>query len=444
MSNRAQEIVQRADKALVFGMEWFPLLGDHPQRQAVTLARRRRASHWVVAAGAVASVGLMRSKGGSKRIALYSAAAAFAGMHPVGTVVAVLRLPHDRLWLVAAHEGAVMARTDQLHDDEADVQETIRLLREAHPTLVVHDESGKTGALLEALFHACEGAQCLAATRRHIGPSLVALLLAGVLALWVARSVWWATDRQVARPEVDSAQVWANAVRLSAEAHVVHGAAGLMAVLDNLQQLPAYLAGWQLQRVECKPVRVQWQCHARYRRDPAGDNQSLIDAALPGWRLSFDPLEAALVTWELPLTAQPLSQLSVYRASENEAKLLSALQSISPAFNELRIEAAQPLPLVTPVDAQLQPVPRPPALRVYQKRGLRLEAPLRSLSLLLPESRHMSWERVILEVGEVVQPTLLHSGLRVSLSGVLYEIIDDDVAFTALADNAHAGLGRTN
>src|SRR5690554_6479316 len=101
MASRISDIIQRDGVALVFGMEWFPLLGNHPQGQARSLARRRRASHRVMAAGAAASVGLLRARAkGWSGHRLCSAAAIFAGLHPIGTVAAILPFPGNRQWLV--------------------------------------------------------------------------------------------------------------------------------------------------------------------------------------------------------------------------------------------------------------------------------------------------------------------------------------------------------
>ncbi|NLC35365.1 MAG: hypothetical protein GX772_02770, partial [Alcaligenaceae bacterium] len=102
-------MLQRHGITLVFGLEWFPLLGNHPQGQARSLARRQRASHYVVAVGAAASAGVWRA-GAKIRSAqrCCSAAAVLASLHPRGTVAVILPLPGNRQWLAAVHEGAVM------------------------------------------------------------------------------------------------------------------------------------------------------------------------------------------------------------------------------------------------------------------------------------------------------------------------------------------------
>ena len=451
MASTTSVTLQHDAQALVFGMEWFPLLGAQQQSQALSLARRRRASYCVIVAGAAASVGLLRDRSAEVRGTprLCSAAAVFAGLHPVGTVVAIMPFPDDRLWLVAVHEGAVMTRTDQLHDDPASLHDTVRLLREAHPGLVVHDHSRTSGDLLEILFKAAQQQGELARVRRRPGLSLVLpasafLLLSGLLLTSDQRllSVSSAGD---APPAVDPSTAWREAVAAAAQGHRVHGVAGLRAVMDTLYTVPVYLAGWLLTQVECRPHSAQWQCRASFRRDEAGDNQSLIDMARPGWSLSFDPMQGAVAAWSVAMPALSLTEVRLRRPQQNEARLVSALQTMMPAFQELRMESAQPLPLRVPLDAQQRPISRPLGIAGYQRRAIHLQAPLRSLSLLLPDAQHMSWERVLLQFATLDQPALRSSSLRVSLSGVLYEINDPHpVIASSVAGSVDGGRDAGN
>lgn len=431
MSPQTWELVRRDEVALVFGLEWFPLLGGNDLGQAASLARRRRASHCVVAAGAAGSVGLVRERAFSTRgrQRLCSAAAVFASQHPVGTVAAILSLPGNRQWLVAVHEGAVMTRTDQLHDDPAGLYETLRLLREAHPGLMMLDENQEPSGLLHSLLQGAREYGELQRVRTWPGRSLLcvmllALLCAG-LALVFGRGGFTGGAAEAGVPAIDPASAWRKAIAAATQGHTVHGVAGLRSVLDALHAMPVYLAGWLLTQVECRPRAAEWQCKAAFRRDEAGDNQSLIAVARPEWSLSFDPMEGASAVWSVSMPALPLHEVRLRSARHNEARLFSALQAMLPAFPELRLEAAQPLPVRAPLDAHQLPLPRPAGLAGYQRRVIHVQAPLRSLSLLLPDTLHMSWDRIVLQLGTTVdQPTLRSSNLRVSLSGVLYEIDD--------------------
>lgn len=421
------EILQRGGIALVFGMEWFPLLGNQPEGQARSLARRRRASHRVVCAGGAAAVGLLRArrlprKGKSRYC---SAAAVFAGLHPMGTVAAVLTLPGDRRWLVAVHEGAVMTRCDHLHDASAPVNETLSLLREAHPGLEVLSEPHQSLGLLDGLFAAAQESGELVRTGGVAGGPAAWLalpLMAAGAALLAGGGGLPGMGRADAPPVVDAQTAWQTAVAASVRPHRLQGVAGLQAALDAIHAVPVNLAGWHLTEVECRPGGDTWRCRTRYRRGDGGNNQGFMDAADSEWTLSFDPMQGAEAVWSVPMPARGLDAVALRAPRQNEARLVSALQVMLPAFTELRLEAPQALPLRVPLDARQQPIARPPGIVTYQRRLVRLQAPLRSLSLLLPEAAHMSWDRILLQVAAVDEPSLRSSSLRVSLSGVLYEI----------------------
>lgn len=417
-------ILERAGISLVFGMEWFPLLGNHPEGQARSLARRRRAGHWVLTAGAAASAGLLRARLPRRRgQRCGSAAAAFARQHPAGTIAAVLSLPGGRQWLVAVHEGAVMTSTDYVHDNTALLEDTIRLLRDAHPALILLDDDASNG-LLDTLFERARDNAVLLRARPRFEKRAMAALVAAALAsggTWITQGWGWRAGSAGSAEHVDPVVAWQGAVAASLQAHTLQGVAGLRAALDAIYEVPVVLAAWHLAEVECRPRGSHWHCRARYRRGPGADNQRLLAAVDPGWELSFDPLDGAEAAWSVSLPARPLRGARLNDARRNEARLFSVLQEILPAFSQLRLDAAQPLPVRVPLDAHQRPIPRPERIAEYRRRPLRLQAPLRSLSLFLPETMHMSWDRILVQVVQLDQPTLRGSRLRASLSGVLYE-----------------------
>lgn len=423
------ELIGRDGVSLVFGMEWFPLLGSRPESQARSLARRRRARQMVISSGGAASVGLLRGRLRKARVQRYcSAAALFAHMHPQGAVAAVVPLPGGKQWLVAAHDGAVMTRGDHLYDASAPMHDTLALLKEAHPGLVLLEGPAANESLLDSLFKAApENGRPL----QKMGPmglstpAFCVLFAAGAAVITLAgRAVLFGADGPEPEPVVDPTAAWKSAIAESAQFHAVHGVAGLQSVLESLHDLPVATADWHLAETDCSPQGMSWNCRARYRRGDNADNHGFILAARPDWTLSFNPMEGALAAWSVPMQALPLNEVLLRQARQNEARLFSALQSMLPAFAELRLEAPQPLATRAPRDAQQRLIARPPGVKAYQRRSVRVQAPLRSLSLLLPEAAHMSWERIVLQVVPVDQPSLRSSGLRVSLSGVLYEVDD--------------------
>lgn len=424
------ETLCRDDTVLVFGMEWFPLLGDHVEAQARTLARQRGATHRVVCSGAAAAVGLWRGRfrrAGKRQHC--SAAAAFAGLHPSGTVAAIVPLPAEQYWLVAVHEGAVMTRTDQLYVESSSLEDAILMLRSAHPGLILHDETSMPSELMERLLDMAKSKGELVRTARFARMSplallAVSLLLAGGLATALGLGPLSRPAPDAGASPADAVSAWTHAIALSAAQHTVHGVAGLRALLDTVHATPIGVAGWLLQEVQCRPRADRWLCRARYRREGDGDNLGFIAAAPSDWTVTFDPLNGLEASWSVTMPAQPLNTVVVRRATKNEFSLHSALQAMLPAFSTIRLDPPQPLPVLVPVDEQQRPIARPAGMSSFQRRVLRIEAPLRSLSLLMPEAVHMSWDRVQFLVSEIDQPSLRNSSVRVSLTGVLYEIAD--------------------
>lgn len=440
------EVLSQDGVSLVFGLEWFPLLGSHSESQARALTRRQRAHHWVVSSGGAAAVGLLRGRLSKQRTRRYcSAAAAFAALHPTGTVAAVLPLAEGSYWLVAVHEGAVMARTDQLHHTASQLHDTVRLLREAHPGLILHDEGQVPSGLLDALF---EIAQDRAELRRiTVGVRGLALcgLLGGVAVAGVVAhgGVFLTDDAGPGLTTDDGWAAWQAALAASVRSHSVQGVAGLRVLLEAFHDLPVDLGGWHLAEAECRAQSNLWRCQARYRRNPSANNEGFISSAPSTWALSFDPLEGAIAVWTVPIPALALSAAALRTSRDNDRQLLSALQSMRPAFSELRLGVADPLPLKAPLDAQQRLVPRPPGITRYQRRTLRLQAPLRSFSLLLPEAVHLSWDRAHLQLADTFhQPSLRSSRLQLVLSGVLYEIDESEPASTAVGNVGNASFPR--
>lgn len=420
-------ILERDGVALVFGIEWLPLLGAHMERQAAGLARQRKAAYRVVSAGEAASVGLLYGKR-FRGARLCSAAAVFAARHRSGTTAAVLALPNGRHWLVAVHEAAVITLGDQCLDSIERIHHALAQLRDAHPGLVLQHVASSEDMLDELFGSAMHVGQLMgmslrAAALRPAVLGTVTLILAGS----VVGHRYMLDRASPSEAAPDPTQVWQLLMDEVAEKHPVHGVVGAYALYDALLGVPVALSGWSLAHAECVPEGGQWQCRVRYRRTPEAVNQDLIQAAPADWAVTFDPMEGAEAVWSVPMPTQALASVGLRATSQNDVRLLSVLQTLLPAFSELRVEASKPLAFRAPLDSRRQAIPRPRHMPLYHTRGIRLQAPLRSLSLLLPEMAHMSWQRVVLNVASIDQPSLRSSGLRISLTGSLYEIDDTGV-----------------
>jgi len=419
--------------SLVFGMTWLPVLGANAGRAARRVARRHRATHWVAGKGFACSVGLaqFRRRPSHGKRSLYSAAQCLAGMYPSGTFAALLHLEDiHRWWLVAVHEGAVVVRTDSLHLSEDEARSALDELRPAFPSLVLLGQAGGSAApsLAELAAAGGKAARLSRAGRGAFGlpwPAWCLLCLGLLWALhgWINGRAGSSTPDAVRMSPAEAERAWRQAIREAARSNPVHGATGLLAVLEGFYRLPVSLEGWRLAKASCRPAGMVWHCQADYRRhDRAASNAALLKAAPMAWRVGFPSMEAAEVKWSAAAVAQSFDQAALHSTLHNQRHLWSDLQAVRPAFTTLHLGPSARIPIRQPQDGQGQAVPRPPGVLDYAARPLRAEGPLRSMVLLLPQAESFGWQSVTLSLHGPRDVDLRTSRLHVSLHGALYEI----------------------
>lgn len=420
-------IRQVACARLVFGLEWFALLGNTGTREVRRVARAHKASHAVHAGPHVGSVGLATLARPPRGVLLYSAAQLVAQRFSTGAVALVLPMEPERWWFVAVHDGAVIARTDHICDSIAEAQSMIHTLRQAHPGLTVLDdaEGGLTlHTLATELYTEAALNQVSRGKRRWAlwGPVLVLLLVAAWLLDAISSSGVWPRGTQKPITSRDASLAWDDAIKSSHAGRWVHGVLGTAQVANTLLDLPVRLDGWQLQKADCRATGARWQCLADYGRDTVdASNRGFLARAPEDWAIEFTPLDGARGRWAFDARGLPVSHAMLRAPGHTDHHLFSELQHIRPAFSQMVIEASQPVPVMAPVDESGQPLPRPDGLPRYYTRALRVQAPLRSLSLLLPNSEAMFWQAATLRLEPPVRPDLTSSRLHLTLQGVLYE-----------------------
>lgn len=415
---------------LVFGLDWFPLIGARADRLGMRIAKRHRSTHCVLAGEEAGSVGLLALKAGRlQKRPLYSAAQNVAGLFPTGTIVLLMELGATGYWLVAIHEGAVVARTDRFYPSREAANDALAELRLAYPQLLALGEPNAPGIPTMAdIEAACSSSTQL---RRISGwrPFLpwpvqwFALVLVLALLLPAAWRILRLDHAQASIPALkDPVQAWRDAIAHSAQGRYVHGAHGSRMLLEAFHALPAKLRGWHLRQAECVPQAVQWQCQARYeRREPDASNKSFLEIIQPEWKVQFTSLDHALVVWRTPSGAVPLTRQRLADSKANERRFFSALQGLRAGFADVRVGKTLPIPLQAPLDGQGRPIPRPAQLLAYSSRSVQLSGPLRSAGLLLPHVSFIAWSNAALSLHDVNAPSARDSRLILTLQGVLYE-----------------------
>lgn len=427
-------------RQLVFGLDWLPLISGRASRSARRVARQYKASHIILDGDAPASFGygLVPRAGRHRRLAMHSAAQNMARLYPSGHIAAIVPIEPDGHWFVAIHEGAVAARTDVVYRSFEQARHALQELQRTHPRLVaLLPETGCPS--LEAIAGASDSGTLLRNTGRSRSTWLLFVLVLGILASALMLSqrqgaARVASDSATTVDEAQAALRWRQAIEQAEQGITVHGVAATHTVLRHIQEIPARMAGWVLVRAMCRAHAAAWQCSADYDRKMVGaNNAGLLAIAPPGWRFDFSSIDRAQARWVLQAAALPLVSQHIDAASHNRRYLQSAWQGIRPAFNKIEVGPAQPVGIEPPRDGQGRALPRPAGLRSYARRQVMFEGPLRSISVLLPHTRSIGWRSITLTQGDVGQPSLASSQLRVSFLGDLYEFHQAEPAQAQMA-----------
>lgn len=431
---QAQEpvLLSVANTTLVFGLDWFPLLGAQPQRQSRRLARRYRASHLVFSGEQLASVGLMRLRlrGTARRQQLHSAAQGLACLFPHSTVALILRLPDTQgWWMAAVHQGAVIVRTDRRYPSLELAAAALDDLRPAYPQLRYLDDSSSEAPTLSQLQSALGQQTILRKLKRwnSILPLPVQLFVLVLLLTLLLPKFWqgWRDKAATSAPTVreDASLLWQQAIAQAVQGRVLHGAQGTQALLESFYQLPVNLAGWQLDQAECTAGAVRWTCSASYLRQSRwASNHGFLSLTPTDWTSRFPTMDLVYVAWMVPVGSTPLAWQTLKTTADIDRYWLSELQAIRPAFTQITLGQAVPVPVSAPLNEQGAALPRPDGLPKYMYRTIQINGPLRSFALLISHASVIQWRRVLLSLRDTAPATLTSSQLSVSFQGDLYEI----------------------
>lgn len=431
-------ILQVSSTLLVFGLHWVPLITGPASRAAYQMARRHRASHMVVAGESARSVGLAAERGRGQE-ALHSAAQNVARLYASGTVALLLELQPACYWLVAVHEGAVVARTDRLYSCQDEAAAVLDELKQAYPQLQVLG-AGKVAALptLPIIAAASDAQTQLVKVKRWnpVFPAPVQWFALALILVFVIPRLWTVLRpaRATAVPvaAVDPVSAWQQALSGATRHVTVHGVQGTQLLLNSLYTVPVRLAGWELVDVNCVARPQAWRCLARYdRRDAKASNEHFLALAASPWSIEFESIDRAHAVWVLPVAALPLAVHVLKTSTDNERHLFSSLQSIRTVFTQMQWGKPMAVKVEPPRDEQNRVIERPAHIPGYLTRPVQIQGPLRSASLLLPYTESLSWKQVLLSVHKSDSASLTRSRLNVSFQGDLYEIES--------TENPHAG-----
>ncbi|GAA4322975.1 type 4b pilus protein PilO2 [Pigmentiphaga soli] len=420
---------------LIAGMRWHTVVGRDLAARARQRARETRASHYAHAAPGADTMGtvrLARADRGRAGAPLHGAALAFAGLHPHGAAALCATLPDGRVWLAAAQGGAVLAHTDRIHAAAGDARAALRELLERHGggLALYGDACGEPAAPfdLELLATGLGAGSALrpAGWRLPLPPRPLALAGAAALLAFGLRAGWdWRRPAAVPPPaaeSVDAELAWRQAWAGFAAQTTVQSQASFERLLAALAALPPSVAGWGLRSVACEPAAGGgWVCGAAYRRVRHGATSAGFLAAAPeGWRTSWRPLDDATASFRVDAQAPALDPAALETLAWHEARTMSALQRMLPAFAAIAVGQAVPVRIAPPRDPAGTPLPAAAGGGISEQ-SIALEGPLRSFGLI-PEATagHVAWKSVELRVDAAAPSSLNRSRLMAAATGVLY------------------------
>jgi len=184
------------------------------------------------------------------------------------------------------------------------------------------------------------------------------------------------------------------------------------------RRVPFNPSGWQLLRVQCEPVSVDWSCAAHYHRQHRFALNQHLEAVKPEeWEFHSVSLDRAMLTWCLSQAAETLD----FSQASLGLDWMTSLQRLSPLFEHIQLGLASKLSMSAPLDSQGLALERPAGLPVWQQRTLALKGPLRALTALQTLNAPVRWRSATLEVGNISGQELTRSALVVQLLGDLFE-----------------------
>ena len=410
---------------VIFGMDWTAIVGGQPQKQARKHARLVRATHFLLVGAPATTVGCVQLEKQyfAQSCGIYSAAALFSVAYPSAAVACLVRFEEGGCWMVASHSGSIISETDRWFVDTQAAHDALTRIRVRFPNLVVYEQLIASSTQLPAWLNdkCSEQARVLSqqTAREGIQTRAAVLALIVLLGFWV-NWFYQSPTQDDTFAQIKPTQRWVDAMTNYAQQYPMHQFSDLMQVMTAWRRVPFDPGGWQLLRVQCEPVLLDWSCAAHYRRQHRfALNQHLEAAKPPEWEFHAVALDRATLTWSLLNAAQSLNLAQV----PVRVDWMSRLQRLSPLFEHIQLGLAVKLAINAPLDSQGRPLERPADLPNWHQRSLALKGPLRALSALQELTTPVRWRSATLEVGNISGQELTRSVLVVQLIGDLFEHI---------------------
>ncbi|MCZ8411276.1 hypothetical protein O9649_26160 [Achromobacter dolens] len=425
---------------LVLGMRWQTILGEDLPKEALRLARKVKATHFVHSDARSPSVGLLIAKGKERRAktraSLFSAASAFAQMHRHGTHIVALNLPDKSVWIAVTVAGVVQAGGDSVFPDAQAAQRALDEALARYGEAQVHGDYRTQSRPFSLQQLAAHTNQQSSLRRAGFSLAMVSPFWWTILGLFLVYEVWdigmsyWeerqariAQEMLAAQPQVDPATLWKNAIAAWGKTARTLGEPGLAPLLQQVEAVPTAPGRWKLTEVDCRPLARS--CIAKYQRTRLADNRTLHAALPPTWKIDHLDLETANASWTIPaaIAAQPLVLADLPDPNAMRQLWEPSWQALRPALQDLTLSPPGQVPITVPniklANGLEQPVIRPKEIKLPATRALVINAPLRSLyGLTLPRTSEIT--QLQMRFTPDTTPGLTTSAFVTTLKGTIY------------------------
>ena len=205
-------------------------------------ARHQLAAHYVAGGVRASAVGYVRLPDAMRKRGVYSAAQAFAQWHSQEAFICIAQVTDGRVWMAAAQDGAVIARTDVLFPSFVQAHEAASALMAQRPSLRLCD----VAETLQALLNRADDSSLLIPLRSYWSriplPIRVMVLAFGVFMLrhHVAAPVTPAKQEVSA---LDHASLWQQAMATFSQRYPIHTSQDLQHMFSAVHRLPLMIQG---------------------------------------------------------------------------------------------------------------------------------------------------------------------------------------------------------
>lgn len=310
-----------------FALSWQPLLQPLTRLQRRRFLKKSNAKAWLEKTKNWRSLGFSHAP--LMTTPCFSAAAAFALLHPTGMHYALYTVEPGCYWLVGVHEGLPLKAGDQLFTSLEEAQKQYIQLAQRNQVLAPL-ELISIDLFYEQATAILTADVCLQAFKPNHS-AFVACFFALTLSLVGAYS--WADATQHSEKKLN--HVASIEPPEDQEAiYFKHGFDALSQLFEGLQAVPVQKKGWQLQQMQCHPVSLQWTCFAKYHAAQDSAQQADFQRGLAeSWKVSLQDLSHLRLDYVIPVGEMNKNVASPVQTMD----LLNKLQKDKRWFQQLTL-----------------------------------------------------------------------------------------------------------